>query len=176
MTAFQHCSHKTSCHKFSALIPGNPTPSWLCSVVLDFIVFLVKYYTSLIYVKANSFCSINSVFLFEGLLGPISCCYLTKIFQANEGRSFSIVTRISLKCSQKHLQLNQQICEYQNFAADHKYSLERFSRKFCRIHKKAPMPEPYFTKVADLDFSNLLKNKLRCRRFSRNFLKFSGTS
>lgn len=80
MTAFWHCSHKTSCHKFSALIPGNPTPSWLCSVVLDFIVFLVKYYTSLIYVKANSFCSINSVFLFVGLLGPISCCYLTKIF------------------------------------------------------------------------------------------------
>lgn len=80
MTAFWHCSHKTSCHKFSALIPGNPTPSWLCSVVLDFIVFLVKYYTSLIYVKANSFCPINSVFLFVGLLGPISCCYLTKIF------------------------------------------------------------------------------------------------
>ena len=81
MTAFWHCSHKTSCHKFSALIPGNPTPSWLCSVVLDFIVFLVKYYTSLIYVKAIHFVQLIQYFFLWVSWDPFHAATLQKYFR-----------------------------------------------------------------------------------------------
>ena len=53
--------------------------------VLHLSVFLVKQYTSLIYVKQKSFCLVNWAYSFVGPRGPISCSKIAKIFHAYEG-------------------------------------------------------------------------------------------
>ena len=55
--------------------------------LLHFSVFLVKQYTSLIYVKQNSFYLVNWTYPFVGPQGPISCSEVAKIFHAYEGRA-----------------------------------------------------------------------------------------
>ena len=55
--------------------------------LLHFSVFLVKQYTSLIYVKQNSFYLVNCTYPFVGPQGPISCSEVAKIFHAYEGRA-----------------------------------------------------------------------------------------
>ena len=53
--------------------------------LLHLSVFLVKQYTSLIYMKQKSFCLVNWAYPFVGPLGPISCSKAAKIFHAYEG-------------------------------------------------------------------------------------------
>ena len=50
------------------------------------------------------------------------------------------------------------------------------SRKFRKIHRKTPVPESLFQKIASLRLATLLKKRLWHRRFSLSFAKFSRTS
>ena len=52
--------------------------------LLHLSVFLVKQYTSLIYVKQEAFCVVNWAYPLVGSRGPISCSKVTKIFHAFE--------------------------------------------------------------------------------------------
>ena len=94
-----HYLWKSSCQKYTAWVHGDPTPICFCNVMyffwrdiqslwnklLHLSVFLVKQYTSLIYVKEKSFCLVNWTFPFVGPRGPFSCIKVPKIFYAYEG-------------------------------------------------------------------------------------------
>ena len=43
-------------------------------------------------------------------------------------------------------------------------------KRFCKIHRKTPMPDPFFNKEAALRPATFLKKRLRC--FPVNFAKF----
>ena len=47
--------------------------------------------------------------------------------------------------------------------------------KFCKIHRKAPVPEPLFDKVAVFRPATLLKKRLSQRSFPVHFAKFLRT-
>ena len=51
----------------------------------------------------------------------------------------------------------------------------RFSYKFRKIHRKTPVPESLFNKVAVLRPATLLKKRLWYRCFPVNFVKFLRT-
>ena len=52
----------------------------------------------------------------------------------------------------------------------------RFSLKFGKFHRKTPVLDPLFNKVAGLKTRNLIKKTLQGRYFSVKFAKFLRTS
>ena len=52
---------------------------------------------------------------------------------------------------------------------------KRFSEKFCKIHRKAPVPESFFNKVDGMRAATLLKRRLWHRCLPVNFAKFLRT-
>ena len=79
---FWHFPSKSGRQNYTAWVPGDPTPSCFCNVISLFektykflksncYTFLVKQYTSLIYVKQKSFYLINWAYSFVFPRGPI---------------------------------------------------------------------------------------------------------
>ena len=55
------------------------------------------------------------------------------------------------------------------------FSTKGYSQKFRKIHSKAPVPEFFFNKIADLRPATLLKKRHWHRCFPVNYAKFLRT-
>ena len=91
---------------------------------------------------------------------------------------------ISIPCQQPKTLVDISIKNYlRNFSDEHLYgiilpeaivqrcSVKRYSKEFCKIYRKTPVPESLFNKVAGISPATLLKKRLWKRSFSMNFPK-----